>query len=162
LQAPTLALTAFVCALACGPGEIIPLYQGQSPLSLYTLSPQSAVASSGSFDLTVNGAGFTSSAVVYLGLTAEPTSFIDSSKIIAHLPDQSVAGTYLVSVQDPASGQATTISLELQIDGASKPPPTDALSLTQLDPNFAQVSPLGLTVVATGTGFTPSTVLHFN
>jgi len=75
-----------------------------------TATIQSAVANSGDLQLTVTGTGFTPSSTVYLQLAAQPTTYVDSNTLIAHVAAFGSPGTYSVSVEEPGGDKSTTLA----------------------------------------------------
>lgn len=67
------------------------------------LSPNSMMAGSAAFTLTVSGMNFASGAVVYWNGGTVTTTFVSSSKLTAAIPaaDVANAGTVLVHVTNP-------------------------------------------------------------
>jgi hypothetical protein len=82
-----------------------------------SLSKNIAVAGSGGFNLTVQGANFIESSLVYWNGTARTTTFVNSTQLTAAIPtiDLIAPGVAQVSVFTPAPGGGTTNPLAFTI-----------------------------------------------
>ncbi len=75
----------------------------------------------GPFTVTVNGRHFAQGATVYLGTLALTTSYVSSTQLTAAgTATQALAGTQVVTVQNPAPGPSTSTGLNLIIFGGAK------------------------------------------
>ena len=83
-------------------------FQVTTPLSLASLSPTSCViyGTCTNLTLTANGTGFVSGAVIQWNGTVLTTAFVSATKLTAVIPASLVAGTYQISVMNPAVGAA--------------------------------------------------------
>jgi len=97
-----------------------------------SLSPSSAMATSGAFSLTVNGTGFTSASVVNWNGSPRVTTFVSGTQLRAAIGDADVAavGTAQVSVTTPPPGGGTSGSLTFTII----PAPTLSVNTTTAAP----------------------------
>jgi hypothetical protein len=80
--------------------------------ALTGLSPVSATAGSGSFQLTATGNGFTSQSVINFNGAALPTTFVSSTSLTAAVPATAVlcGGGVPVTVSDPTLGSTNTLT----------------------------------------------------
>ncbi|HEX3822339.1 MAG TPA: IPT/TIG domain-containing protein [Candidatus Sulfotelmatobacter sp.] len=96
----TLALIAVLSVgLACGyskPNATVP--------TISQLDPGSANAGTASFQLEVNGANFTSGAVINFNGVAQSTQVVSATKVEAAIPASAIlnSGTVAVTVTNPA------------------------------------------------------------
>jgi hypothetical protein len=84
-----------------------PVLTGISPSSVGT----------GSFTLTVTGSKFVSGAQVLFGTTPLQTTFVSATQLTA-TGSVSSAGTYAISVSNPAPGSSSSSSVNLQVTGS--------------------------------------------
>jgi len=70
------------------------------------LSPASAAAGSGQFQLEVDGSNFASGATIQFNGTSETTTVVSSSKVTAMIPASAImtAATVQVTVTNPGTG----------------------------------------------------------
>jgi hypothetical protein len=80
--------------------------------ALTELSPVSAVAGSGSFQLTASGDGFTAQSVINFNGAALATTFVSATSLTATAPATAVncGGGVLVTVSDPTLGSTNTLT----------------------------------------------------
>ena len=124
----------------------------QSP-AITSLSPSSVAAGAPTFALTVNGSGFTSSAVVQWNGAAVITDFINATQLTATIPAMFVAaaGTVTVTVLsrgDRSNGSPFVIS----------PPP----AITSLNPSSATAGGAAFTLTVNGSNFITGAVVRWN
>ncbi|SHI91508.1 hypothetical protein SAMN02745146_1901 [Hymenobacter daecheongensis DSM 21074] len=122
--------------------------------AITSLSPNTAVAGSAAFTLTVNGTGFITGSVVNFNGAALVTTFVSATQLTAAVPATAVAtaGTYNVTVTNAAPGGGTSAAATFTV---TTPAPTIA--------SFTPASgPVGTTVTITGTNFTGATAVAFN
>jgi len=62
-------------------------------LALFGVTPASAIANSPGLSLTVNGAGFDSTTVVFWNGAARPTTFVNSGQVVAQISDAELQAT---------------------------------------------------------------------
>jgi hypothetical protein len=86
-----------------------PVLTGVNPASVGT----------GSFTLTVTGSKFVSGAQVLLGNTALATSYISATQLTAS-GSASSAGTYAITVSNPAPGSSSSSGVNLQVTGSTQ------------------------------------------
>ena len=80
--------------------------------ALTELSPVSATAGSGSFQLTATGNGFTAQSVINFNGAALPTTFVSATSLTATAPVSAVicGGGVPVTVSDPTLGSTNTLT----------------------------------------------------
>jgi hypothetical protein len=112
-------------------GTVTILVEQPTPV-LASLSPVLVTAGGAAFSLTVEGSGFTSASVVYLGTSALATQYVSSVQITGQVPASAIAasGVLTISVQNPAPGGGASNSLQFEVDSASGS--TDAPTFTTL------------------------------
>jgi hypothetical protein len=99
-----------LCAIAvgCGYGTNMPQQPGTTP-TITQLNPNGVIANSGAFSLEVDGTSFAANAVINFNNTAETTTRVSASKLMATVPAAAIAsaGTVPVTVTNPgtAGGQ---------------------------------------------------------
>lgn len=123
--------------------------------SLTSLSPNTVVAGSTGFDLTVTGTGFASSAVVTWNGTNKPTAFVSATQLKATISaaDITTAGTITVDVVQ--AGVHASNQLPFAIT-AAKP------VITTISPSTAVLNSAATTMTVTGTGFAPDSTVQWN
>ncbi len=124
--------------------------------AITSISPTTVAAGSNALTLTVNGSGFISSSVVQVGGSAEPTTYVGASQLTATVPASQIAkGSELaVSVLNGTiSSSGPAVNLEV-----NNPAPV----ITSLSPTIEIAGSTSATVIVTGTGFNPSTVIDVN
>jgi hypothetical protein len=84
-----------ILALGCGYGsKYNPQTGGMGAAAVVSaLVPASATAGGPGFTLTVNGTSFASNSVVYFGGTAETTTFVTTSQLMATVPGSAIASS---------------------------------------------------------------------
>ena len=77
---------------------------------LNSISPTSTIAGSSTFTLTVNGTNFVPASVVNFNGVAKTTTYVSATQLTASIPDTDIttAGTYPVTVTNPAPGGGTS------------------------------------------------------
>ena len=90
--------------------------------TLSTLSPASAVAGNAAFSLSVSGAGFVNSSVVYWNGSSRPTTFWNPTQLTAAITaaDLAVPGTAEVTVFNPAPGGGVSPALAFTINAPNQ------------------------------------------
>lgn len=138
------------------PGTVTVQESNPAP-TLIALSPNSTLAGSPSFSLTVTGSNFVSAAVVRWSGSNRTTSFVSSTQLTALIPaaDVAAAGTASVSVQNPAPGGGISNALTFTINN---PVP----AITSVSPNTAIAGSAAQAVTVTGTGFIAGSKAQWN
>ncbi len=121
---------------------------------LSSISPASRVSGGTAFTLTANGTSFVPSSVVQFGGSARPTTFVNSTQLLASIPasDLVAAGNYPITVLTPVPGGGLSNSLNFQVQR------TSSLAIT-CSPSFSIPinSPTTCTATVTDTGSGPGT-----
>ncbi len=138
--------------------QTVQLNAGVNPKPTITsLSPSSALAGGNGFTLTVNGTGFINSSVVDWAGSPRVTTYVSATEITATInaADIAKAGTYKVTVTNPAPGGGTSAASNFVVNN---PAPT----LTSISPNSATHGGKAFTLTATGTGYDSVSVIEWN
>jgi len=116
--------------------------------TITSLSPSSVTAGSAEFTLTVYGTGFMNTSVVNWAGSPLTTTYVSGTQITAPVSaaDVAKAGTYKVTVTNPAPGGGTTTYLNFTVDN---PAPT----LTKISPSSATHGGAAFTLTTTGTSY---------
>ena len=124
-----------------------------------SISPNTAVAGSAAFTLTVNGSNFISGSVVNWNGAALVTNFINPTQLTADVPAASLAtaGSVPVTVFTPLPGGGTSAAVVFTVT-ANNPLP----SLTSLSPTSATAGSATFTLTANGTNFINTSVINWN
>ncbi|MGA8530842.1 MAG: IPT/TIG domain-containing protein, partial [Acidobacteriaceae bacterium] len=124
--------------------------------AITTISPTSVIAGTNALTLTVNGSGFISSSVVQVGGIAEPTTYVGASQLTAAVPaSQIIKGANLAVAVVNGTTTSSGAAVNLEVDN---PDP----AIASLSPGSEIAGTTSATVVVTGTGFDPSTVIEVN
>ncbi len=124
--------------------------------TLSGLSPDSVIAGSGAFTLTLNGTNFVPASVVQVNGSNRTTTFISSTRLTAAIPASDVAAASFpsISVLNPAPGGGIW-SLTFAVNN---PQPT----LSGLSPDSVIAGSGTLTLTLNGTNFIPASVVQVN
>ena len=124
--------------------------------AITSLSPGTALTGSGGFTLTVNGTGFINASVVKWAGSARTTTFVSATEITAAInaADIAKAGTYKVTVTNPAPGGGTSAASNFAVDN---PVPT----LVSISPGSATHGGAAFTLTATGTNYVAGSVIEW-
>ncbi len=120
---------------------------------IISLSPSSAAAGGPSFTLTVNGAGFVSSAVAHWNGTALTTTFVNATQLTAQVTANLIASPGTVTVTVVENG-VTSTSATFTIAAAP--------AISSLSPSSAMEGGPAFTLTVNGTGFLSGAVVHWN
>ncbi|MDP2648094.1 MAG: fibronectin type III domain-containing protein, partial [Candidatus Yanofskybacteria bacterium] len=120
---------------------------------LSNISPESKIAGSAEFTLTVNGSNYVSNSVVEFVGSGRTTVFINSTQLTATIlaSDIVVDGTFSITVTNPAPGGGTSNGSPFTV--APTPPPPDTTppsAITNLTLSEATTSSIKLTWTAPG------------
>jgi len=120
--------------------------------ALTAFTPNTVVAGSSDFTLTVTGTGFISSTVINFNGTPLATTFGSATQLTATVPASAVAtaGTYNVTVTSPAPGGGTSATVTFTVT-------TPAPTITSFSPITGGP---GATVTLTGTNLTGATAVR--
>ncbi len=136
---------------------------GTNPVpTITTLSPSSATAGDPAQTLTVNGTNFISASVVNFNGTNRTTTFVSGTQLTIQLTttDLATAGSFNVTVTNPAPGGGTTAASTFTVNmaPASNPVPT----ITSLSPSSVIAGAAAQTLTVNGTNFIGTSVVSFN
>lgn len=122
-----------------------------------SISPDTAVAGSPGFFLTVTGTNFTSASSVVFGANSLGQTTGTATELTVQVPAESIltAGPKSVLVRNPAVPDSN--ALVFNVTAAPLPRPT----LTSLNPTLAIAGSAALPIVVTGTGFVDGAVIVF-
>jgi IPT/TIG domain/Secretion system C-terminal sorting domain len=124
--------------------------------TLTAISPNTATAGAAGFTLILSGTDFLPASVVNFNGATLTTTFVSPAQLQAAVPASAIAtaGTYNVTVTNPAPGGGTSAPQTFTVTSAT-PAPTVA--------SFTPASgPVGTVVTLTGTNFTGATGVSFN
>lgn len=136
---------------------VIKLSDAFPGLLLTALTPNTKVAGSGAFRLTVTGTGFSGGSVVNWNGIARPTTFGSASQLTAAIPASDVATVGVAKVTISDDGTSSN-AVDFTITAAPNPVPT----LASLAPSGAVVGSPALTLVVRGTGFVSASKVLWN
>lgn len=129
-----------------------------SPVPTITsLSPSGVFAGSIAFALTVNGTNFVSQSMVTVNGTARATGFANSTSLVTTILASDIvsAGTLQIGVLNPLpnGGSSNVVLLNIK-----NPVPGN----TSLTPTSVTAGSAGTTLVLTGSGYVPTSVVNIN
>jgi 6-phosphogluconolactonase (cycloisomerase 2 family) len=136
---------------------------GSNPTPTITaISPNSTVAGSAAFALTINGTNFVAASVVNFGGSALVTTFVNSTQLIADVPAASVAstGAPAVTVTNPAPGGG--ISKPISFTITTLTPPTISNLYPTCVPAGGESFPLQVAGPYPGSNFVTTSVVRWN
>ncbi|HTK04300.1 MAG TPA: fibronectin type III domain-containing protein [Candidatus Eisenbacteria bacterium] len=122
-----------------------------------SISPNSAIAGSGGFTLTVNGSNFVPSSVVRWGGSDRTTTYVSSTQLTAAITSGDVAGAGVVTVTvfNPLPGGGSSNGQTFTVNN---PVPTT----TSVSPTAKNVGDAGFTLTVNGTNFVPTSVVRWD
>ena len=128
--------------------------------SLDSISPDHKTAGDDGFTLTVSGSNFVDGAVVNFNGDNRSTNFISSTEVTASIPasDIAAAGTYNVTVTNPAPGGGESGALDFTIN----PQPNPAPALATLSQTSATVGAAPFVLTVNGSDFVGGSVVRFD
>lgn len=128
---------------------------GTGGVSLIGISPTSAVAGSGAFTLTVNGAGFTPSSHVVWNGTWQPTTYVSATQLSASISAANVAvpGGATVTVFDASGGTSNGLPFTIG-------PPV--FTLSAISPSFVPAGASDFVLTVRGNGFVAASLVRWN
>ena len=129
--------------------------------SITSITPGSVTAGSSGQTLTLTGTKFVPGATVNFNGANLPTTFVTTSQITVVLPeaDLTTAGTFPMTVTDPAPQGGTSPSLNFTVQPRTGNPQP---SITSLSPASAVAGSSSLTLTINGSGFIASSSVTFN
>lgn len=97
-----------------------------------SISPSSKTAGDNSFTMTVNGTNFVSGSVVKFNGSNRATTFVSSTQLTASIQatDAATAGTYPITVFNPAPGGGTSNSQTFTVNAANSAPTINRTNAT--------------------------------
>ncbi|MBI1765701.1 MAG: hypothetical protein HYR56_30220, partial [Acidobacteria bacterium] len=127
--------------------------------AIVSLTPNSVLAGSPAFTLTITGTGFLNSSSVWWNGFARLTNFINATTLTIQVPaaDVANAGTAGLKVVNPAPGGGTSNEVLFSIT-QNNPVPT----LTSLTPQQAVAGSNAFTLTVNGSGFVNGAVVRWN
>jgi trimeric autotransporter adhesin len=134
-------------------GNPIPNITSISPPSVYVNTPTTTV--------TINGAGFLPSSLVYLqnypNGTALPTTYVSATKITTQVPDTALSNLGAVSlyVANPQPGGGTSITANLQIVGGEP-------SISNINPASIVAGTASEPIIINGQNFASGAAVQWN
>ncbi len=151
------SITITACGGGSGSGTTTSTQPAAQPPVVSSISPTKVAAGAANTTLTVNGSNFSSTTVIQVGQTIEPTSFVSASQVTAQLPASQLAagGNLPIIAVNGSLSSASGTPVSLEVDNPSP-------ALTLLSPATAQVGVTPASIAASGTGFVPTTVIDVN
>lgn len=124
------------------------------------LNPDTMMAGSPGFTLTVTGTNFVSDSVVRWNGEDRPTTFVGSTQLTASISTADIAqkGTAQVNVFTPPAGGGLSNGVAFTIAEQINPAPT----LTSLNPSSVLAGGPAFTLTLNGTNFVPSSTVQIN
>jgi outer membrane protein assembly factor BamB len=140
------------------PSNAVALDITQAVPVVAAVAPATVVAAQAALPLTVSGQYFTPTAVVYFNGSSRSTTLNNQGQLVAQLSaqDVAVAGTANITVEDPASSNVPSNSINFVIQ------PLPPLALTSLSPSKVPAGNAAFTLTVFGTGFTTSSTVALN
>jgi trimeric autotransporter adhesin len=123
-----------------------------------TLTPVSALAGTGTAQITVTGSSFVPATVVYVNGQPRSTTYVSTTQLVASLTsaDLATAGSLSVVAMNPAPGGGSTAAASLSVNN----PAPGSITVT---PNLVTTGTATATpITVTGANFVPSTVVQVN
>jgi sugar lactone lactonase YvrE len=139
-------------------GTVATSFTVENPVpTLVRLTPDSLIAGSGAFTLTLSGENFIPASSVSFGSTVLATTFVSGTQLQANLPATAVAtaGIFLVTVTNPAPGGGSSAAVSFTVNN---PVPNAAF----LFPTSVSVGVEATTVAISGTDFSPGATVQLN
>lgn len=122
---------------------------------IVSIDPNTVVAGSPSFTLTVNGGNFAAGIVIRANGSSLGTNLVSSSQATATVPSTLIlnAGTLNITATNPGSGASSAVALTVI---ANQP------QITTLDPPSVPVGNANVDVTVNGTAFASSAIVRVN
>jgi hypothetical protein len=123
-----------------------------------TLTPASAIAGTGTAQVTVAGSNFVPAAVVYVNGQPRTTTYVNGTQLVTSLTsaDLATAGTLSIVATNPGPGGGNTAPASLPVNN----PAPGSITVT---PNLVTTGTATETpITVTGANFVPSTVVQIN
>jgi len=135
----------------------------ENPLpAIASLSPARVMVGSAATTLEVSGSGFVPTAVVQWNGTTRSTTFISATRLDATLlaTDLATAGSYAVTVVNPAPGGGASAALTFTVDSTN--PPVTPPVLSSLTPSSVVAGSPAFALTVKGQGYVPLSVVLWN
>jgi hypothetical protein len=123
-----------------------------------SLTPASAIAGTGTAQITIAGSNFVPSTVVYVGGQPRTTTYVNPSQLVASLTsaDLATAGVLSIVATNPSPGGGSTAAALLPVNN----PAPGSITVT---PNLVTTgTPTETPITVTGANFVSSTVVQVN
>src|SRR6185295_8271987 len=122
---------------------------------IVSIDPNTVVAGSPSFTLTVNGGNFAAGIVIRANGTTLGTNLVSSTQATATVPSTLIlnAGTINITATNPGSGASSAVALTVI---ANQP------QITTLDPPSVPIGNQNVDVTVNGTAFASSAIVRVN
>jgi outer membrane protein assembly factor BamB len=152
-------------AVAVAPSGASSVLSNQLTLSVYALpsiaalTPNSVLAGSPGFTLTVAGSNFPQGSVVLFGGTALPTTWEDTNQLTATVTSAQVLNVGAIPVIVATSSAASAV-VSAPVSFTVQPLP--ALASNSIDPSIATAGGPAFVLTVLGQGFVPSAVVQWN
>jgi YVTN family beta-propeller protein len=162
-----LGIVSLTFLAGCGGGtsqslnnQALPASQSNPTPSITTISPNTAIAGSTAFTLTINGTNFVAASMVNFGGAAPTTTFVSATQLTAAIPAAAIAssGTAAVTVANPAPGGGTSNAVNFSITGGTNLVPT----INSLSPSCAPEGVQAFNLFVSGLNFVASSVVRWN
>ena len=140
-------------------GFNVTIIQPNPAPSIVSLNPNSVLAGSAAFTLTITGAGFINASSVWWNGAQRTSTLVNATTLTIQVPatDVASAGTAEIKVVNPAPGGGTSNGVLLAIAQAN-PVPT----LNTIAPQQALAGTGAFTLTVTGTNFVNGAVVRWN
>ncbi len=127
--------------------------------TLTTINPNAVQTRSSGFAMTVTGTGFVPGISAKVGTTNRTTNYVSPTQLTVQIPTSAltVAGTFDVTVTNPAPGGGTSNALPFTV---SDPKPIPRI--TTIAPTAKQAGTEGFTLTANGSGYVRESVIRWN
>jgi trimeric autotransporter adhesin len=123
-----------------------------------TLTPASAIAGTGTAQITITGSSFVPATVVYINGQPRTTTYVNSAQLVASLTsaDLAAAGTLPIVATNPSPGGGSTAAASLSVNN----PAPGSITVT---PNLVTTgNATEIPITVTGANFVSSTVVQVN
>ena len=142
-----------------GGGSATPLgFTVNNPIPKITkFNPASALAGAATFNLTVIGTNFVAGSVIAFNGTKETTHYTSATSLWCQIPATAIvkAGSYAVTVANPAPGGGSGAPLEFPVNNPLPKP-------AKLSPATVVAGAAAFKLTVTGTNFVSGAVIAFN
>lgn len=130
---------------------------------LTSASPSLIEQNGPAFSLTLDGSNFSNNSVVNWNGNPRPTTFIDSTTLVADIPASDIAvvgpASITVSTPPPGGGLSNAITIDVFPQGQQ---PNPVPTIASINPSSLSAGGGTTQVDVTGTGFVPTSVVRWN